>query len=165
MSELYGALTRTDDDYAVHFERDYPTAPQDLWSAVTEPDRVARWLAPVEGDLRPGGAFVVHFDDDDAHFVVDTCEAPRTLTVRWQGRTGSTLVRVSVLPLGEQRSRLVLVHERLSGTQAPEYAGGWHWHLDTLDGFLSDREVERTDWDELARHYRDGLQDVPTATY
>ena len=33
----------------------YDTDLADLWSAITEPDRLARWVATVEGDLRLGG--------------------------------------------------------------------------------------------------------------
>ncbi|WP_344151009.1 SRPBCC domain-containing protein [Nocardioides koreensis] len=32
----------------------------DLWSALTDPSRLARWLGEVEGDLRPGGELRAH---------------------------------------------------------------------------------------------------------
>jgi uncharacterized protein YndB with AHSA1/START domain len=49
---LLGTITRTGDDAEATFERVYDTDAADLWAAVTEPDRLARWLAPVDGDLR-----------------------------------------------------------------------------------------------------------------
>jgi uncharacterized protein YndB with AHSA1/START domain len=162
MSDLYGALTRTDDDYAVSFERDYATSRRDLWSSVTEPERVARWLSPIEGDLREGGSFAVHFDDGDARFTIDTCEAPSTLAVRWHHDGRDSVVRISCRDLGADRARLTLVHELLSQAQAPEYAGGWHWHLDTFDGVIGDREADRTDWEDLARHYRGEMAGTST---
>ncbi len=153
MSQLYGVLTRTDDDVAVTFERDYATSAEDLWSALTEPDRLARWMDPVDGDFRPGGEVVVHFDDGDATFAVDVCEAPATLAVRWRHADRDTVVRASVFDLGDDRSRLTLVHEGLTETQAPQYAAGWHWHLDVLEGVITGRETTPPAWEQLAEQY------------
>ena len=163
MSDLYGALTRTDDDYAVTFERDYATSPHDLWSALTDPDRLARWFSPVDGDLAEGGSVTVQFDDGDAGFTVDSCHSPQELAVRWHHDGRDSVVRASIFDLGGDRCRLTLVHEQLTGTQAPDYAGGWHWHLDTLDGAIADREPDRTDWEPLAAHYREDMAGVRTA--
>ena len=33
----------------------FDTGIDDLWAALTEPRRLARWIADVEGDLRLGG--------------------------------------------------------------------------------------------------------------
>lgn len=41
--------------FLLRFAQTYPTTPADLWAAVTRPDRLARWFAPVTGDLRDGG--------------------------------------------------------------------------------------------------------------
>ena len=156
MSTLYGVLTRSGDTCAVRFERDYATSPDDLWSALTEPDRIARWLSPVEpvkGALGPGGEAVVHFDDGDARFAIDTCTPPSSFQVRWRHATHDTVVSAKIQDLGEGGSRLVLVHARLTEKQAPDYAGGWHWHLDTLDGVLAERDADRTDWSALRDHY------------
>lgn len=162
MSDLYGVLTRTDDEVAVTFEREYATSCRDLWSALTEPDRLARWMDPVDGDFRTGGEVVVHFDDGDARFAIDTCEAPTLLAVRWRGER-DTVLRASVFDLGGDRARLTLVHERLSEPQAPEYAAGWHWHLAVLEGLLTGREATPPAWDELAGHYAAAMSDVRTA--
>ncbi|MFC5834893.1 SRPBCC domain-containing protein [Nonomuraea insulae] len=35
---------------------------QDVWSAGTDPDRISRWLTPIDGDLRLGGTF--HLNDN-----------------------------------------------------------------------------------------------------
>ena len=37
--------------------RSYPTTPEDLWEALTDPDRIPRWFLPISGDLRPGGRY------------------------------------------------------------------------------------------------------------
>ncbi|MEK8144947.1 SRPBCC domain-containing protein [Streptomyces sp. M10(2022)] len=39
--------------------RTYDASADDVWNACTDPARISRWLAPVTGDLRLGGAFQV----------------------------------------------------------------------------------------------------------
>ncbi len=39
----------------VVLRRSYPAAIEDVWDAVTDPDRLKRWFLPVSGDLRVGG--------------------------------------------------------------------------------------------------------------
>src|SRR5690606_9262564 len=36
---------------AVVMARSYPTDIEDLWQAITDPERICRWLLPVSGDL------------------------------------------------------------------------------------------------------------------
>lgn len=45
------------DAVAVRLERRYPAGAADVWDALTDPERLARWFLPVSGDLRPGGRF------------------------------------------------------------------------------------------------------------
>ncbi|GAB3598284.1 hypothetical protein GCM10027446_28140 [Angustibacter peucedani] len=138
-SETLDGALRTDGEHrAVRFERDYPTAVPDLWSAVTEPERLARWLDPVSGDLRVGGRVTVHFDNGEAQFEVVTCEPPQALEVRWQHGERASCVRVEITALDDGRSRLVLDHTALDPASAPGYAAGWHWHLDALAAVLRD---------------------------
>ncbi|WP_154793251.1 SRPBCC domain-containing protein [Occultella kanbiaonis] len=59
----------------------YQTTPEDLWDAVTTPARIARWFAPVTGDLRLGGRFQV---ENNAAGTVQTCDAPREFTATWE---------------------------------------------------------------------------------
>ena len=40
----------------VTMRRTYATDPADLWSALTEPERIVRWFLPISGDLRRAGA-------------------------------------------------------------------------------------------------------------
>ena len=139
MTELSGVLRALPDDLrGVRFERDYATDVDDLWSALTEPDRLARWLDPVSGELRVGGRVVVHFDDGRAEFDVLACDPPRRLVVTWRHDTRPSQVEVEVTPSPSGGSRLVLDHTLVSAPAAPGYAAGWHWHLDALAAVLRD---------------------------
>ena len=75
---LLGTVTRTGDTAEASFDRVYDTDAADLWRAVTDPERLARWFAPVEGDLRAGGSFTIRFDDNAVPGCrLTTCDAPR----------------------------------------------------------------------------------------
>ncbi len=84
-----GAITRAVEDSThegtpvkvVVATRTYPTEIDDLWQAVTDPERIARWFAPVSGDLRLGGRFQV---EGNAGGEVRACEAPRHLAITWE---------------------------------------------------------------------------------
>ena len=41
----------------VAVQRRYEATVEDVWDALTDPERVARWAAPLSGDLREGGSF------------------------------------------------------------------------------------------------------------
>ncbi|MDQ0756136.1 SRPBCC domain-containing protein [Arthrobacter sp. B3I4] len=52
-----GDLRAADGKGIVRLEDRFDTAIEDLWSALTDPVLLARWLGEVEGDLREGGVF------------------------------------------------------------------------------------------------------------
>ena len=58
-TRILGSLRSADGAGVVRIEDRYDTDIDDLWSALTDPARLARWYGEVEGDLRPGGEFRV----------------------------------------------------------------------------------------------------------
>jgi uncharacterized protein YndB with AHSA1/START domain len=62
-----------------------PAPRQDVWDALTEPDRVAAWFGgQVEWDLQPGGAARFHDEDGSERAgVIDTVATGHVLRFRW----------------------------------------------------------------------------------
>jgi len=60
-ARILGRLRTADGQGAVRIEDRFDTEIDDLWNAVTDPERLARWLGEVEGDLRLGGEFRARF--------------------------------------------------------------------------------------------------------
>jgi uncharacterized protein YndB with AHSA1/START domain len=60
-TRVLGSLRTADGKGNVRIEDRYDTDIDDLWSALTEPHRLARWIAEVDGDMRLGGAFQARF--------------------------------------------------------------------------------------------------------
>ena len=56
-THVVGTLRSVDGAGVVRMEDGYDTDIDDLWSALADPQRLARWIADVEGDLRVGGQF------------------------------------------------------------------------------------------------------------
>src|ERR1700734_1546692 len=86
-NRILGALRSHDGQGVVTVQDRFDTDIADLWSAITDPARIARWLGQVEGDLRLGGEFRAHFSlasGWEGTGWVEACEPPRRLL----GRTG-----------------------------------------------------------------------------
>src|SRR5690349_4543815 len=81
-ARILGTLRSADGEGIVRIEDRYDTDIDDLWSALTDPARLARWIAEVEGDLRLGGEFHARFTSGwEGTGRVEACESPRRLLV------------------------------------------------------------------------------------
>jgi len=58
---ILGSLRSAEGKGIVRMEDRFDTEIDDVWSALTDPSRLARWYGEVEGDLRLGGEFRAHF--------------------------------------------------------------------------------------------------------
>src|SRR5262245_63323750 len=86
--------------------RTYDTTVDDLWEAVTTPERLARWFLPVEGDLRLGGRYQLR---GNAGGTITRCERPEALDLTWEIMGGTSWVNLRLAPDG-RKARLTLEH-------------------------------------------------------
>ncbi len=79
--QLLGSLQTKDGDGSVRMENRFGASVDDVWSALTDPDRLATWLGEVEGDLRLGGTFRARFFASgwEGTGRVAVCEPPHRL--------------------------------------------------------------------------------------
>jgi uncharacterized protein YndB with AHSA1/START domain len=68
------------DARTVVLRRSYDAPVEDVWDAITDPERIGRWFLPVTGDLRLGGTYQLK---GNAGGEIVRCEPPRRLTVTW----------------------------------------------------------------------------------
>jgi uncharacterized protein YndB with AHSA1/START domain len=54
---ILGSLGSAEGKGIVRMEDRFETEIDDVWSAITDPSRLARWYGEVEGDLRFGGEY------------------------------------------------------------------------------------------------------------
>lgn len=147
---LWAALTRRADGPAMTLEHAFRTSAHDLWQAVTDPERVSRWMAPttLDGPPATGSRYVVDFGaDGTSSGSVTRCDPPRRFEITWEleGEPDSVvLVEVAPAPLG---ALLRIEHTRLPVNQAHGHAAGWQSHLAGLAALLEDGPAPG--WDEL----------------
>jgi uncharacterized protein YndB with AHSA1/START domain len=66
--------------WTVTLRRTYAAPVEDVWDAVTDPERIARWFIPVTGDLRVGGRYQTQ---GNAGGEILHCDPPSRLRVTW----------------------------------------------------------------------------------
>ena len=95
--------------------RTYATDRDDLWDAVTNPERLARWFSPVSGELREGGRYQI---EGNAGGAIEQCHAPERLAVTWEFADQVSWLHVALTPASEATT-LEVAHE------APLDPGFW----------------------------------------
>ena len=83
----------------------YDTDVEDLWNAVTDPERIARWFLPVSGDLKLGGRYEL---EGNASGTIERCDPPQSFFATWEygGQTSWIEVRLAPEPDGGARFEL-----------------------------------------------------------
>jgi uncharacterized protein YndB with AHSA1/START domain len=162
-TRILGSLRAADGEGIVRLEDRYDTDIDDLWSALTDPGRLARWIAEVDGDLRLGGQFHARFTSGwEGTGSVEACEPPRYLLVRTkQAGEPDEIIEATLTGDGEQ-TVLVLEAQGLPLEHLAAYGAGWQVHVEDLAAHLAGRE--RCDikarWEELIAAYQDQAADV-----
>lgn len=86
--------------------RIYDTTVEDLWEAITTPERLARWFLPVEGDLKLGGRYQLV---GNAGGTITRCDPPEALDLTWEFAGATSWVNVRLARDGA-KTRLTLEH-------------------------------------------------------
>jgi uncharacterized protein YndB with AHSA1/START domain len=76
----------------VQMDRRYPSPTEDVWEALTDPDRIRRWMMPISGDLRVGGSFQL---EGNAGGEILHCERPHVLRVTFGDPSSLVEVRLA----------------------------------------------------------------------
>jgi len=156
---ILGALRPVEDDKgAVRVHDFFATGIDDLWSALTEPERLARWIADVEGDLSVGGEFNARFTSSwEGPGRVDECEPPHRLLLTMNpGQEDETVIE-ALLNAEVGGTRLVIEERGLPIDGLASHGAGWQAHIEDLAALVSGRERAdwRSRWSELTPSYRE----------
>jgi uncharacterized protein YndB with AHSA1/START domain len=154
---LVASVRAEDGTATVRMEDRFDTDAEDLWSALTDPRRLARWIVRVDGDLRPGGTFRASFTSGwDGPGRVDVCDAPRRLLLTLRpGEDDQTVLEAEIFPEGDQ-CRLVVEERGLPLDEAGGHGAGWQAHIEDLGIHLAGQTPRdwRTRWLELLPSYQ-----------
>jgi uncharacterized protein YndB with AHSA1/START domain len=158
-TRILGSLRSADGKGVVRLEDRYDTDIDDLWSAITDPRRLARWLAEVDGDLRLGGEFRARFFSSgwEGTGRVDGCEPPGRLLVmtRAPGQPNDHSIEATLIADGDQTILIVEV-QGMPLDKIAFYGAGWQTHLEDLGAHIAglDRSDGDGRMDELVPPYQ-----------
>ncbi len=157
---IIGSLRSADGKGVVRIEDRFETDIDDLWSALTDPSRLARWLGEVEGDLRLGGEFRARFFASgwEGTGRVEACEPPRRLLVltRQSDKPDEQVIEVTLTAEGSQ-TILVWEERGMPLDQLAGYGAGIQVHVEDLAAHIAGQERCDADarWNELYPAYQD----------
>lgn len=144
-----GEVLRDEDGMRLEFVRTYHQPAADVWSALTEPDRVARWMGTWTGDPDTGTIELVMTEEEGATpqpVTISECRPPTRLVVEMTTPDGRWRLSVS---LEEQSGVTTLVFtQRLAEPyDASSIGPGWQYYLDRLGAVVADTAVPDC-WDD-----------------
>jgi uncharacterized protein YndB with AHSA1/START domain len=154
---LVGSVREVDGTGTVRMEDRFATDIADLWSALTDPLRLARWIGAVEGNLRLGGEFQARFTSSwEGTGRVEICDPPQRLVVRLRDAEGETVVEAELTPAGGH-TRLVVEERGFPLGVVAAHGAGWQAHIEDLAAHLAGRPGGdwRARWRELTPAYRE----------
>jgi uncharacterized protein YndB with AHSA1/START domain len=156
---VVGTLRSENGVGVVRIEDRFDATIDEVWSALTDPTRLAQWYGEVDGDLRAGGEFRarVFASGWEGTGRITECEPPlRFATASSEpGQPTETVHAVTLTPDGDQT---VIVYENLA--VPPDllwaYGVGEQIHVEDLGAHLAGRErADESRWGELEPAYRE----------
>jgi uncharacterized protein YndB with AHSA1/START domain len=164
-TRILGSLRSADGKGIVRMEDRYDTDIDDLWSAITDPRRLARWYGEVEGDLRLGGEFRAHVTASgwEGTGRVEACEPPRRLLLVTKDleEPYEQVIEATLTADGDQ-TILVLEERGMPLDLLAAYGAGVQIHVEDLAAYIAGRERcdAQARWAELIPAYRDLAADI-----
>ena len=139
LNRVYRQVAEKDDQCVVVLERTYLESARTLWKALTDPEQLAGWFGPIEGDLRNGGEFTL--TETGVQGKITLCDHLRSIILDWE--TNGTPSQVSIaMPAEREGTILTLRHTMDHTTHWDQYGPaavgvGWDGALVNLGLFLA----------------------------
>ncbi len=157
-TRILGSLRTEHGVGTVRLEDRFDTDVEDLWSALTDPQRLARWLGEVNGDLRPGGQFRARYFASgwEGTGRVEACEPPRRLLISTRSDDQSEGAVELTLTADADQTILVIEDRGVPVDNIAAYGAGDQIHVEDLAAYLAGGECcdARARWLELHPSYR-----------
>jgi uncharacterized protein YndB with AHSA1/START domain len=158
-NRIVGTLHTRDGKGVVRMEDRFDTAIDDLWSALTDPGRLARWLGEFEGDLRLGGEFRARFFASgwEGTGRVEVCAPPRHLLVMTKddGQADEHAIEATLTADGDH-TILILEERGMPVNLLAAYGAGIQVHIEDLAAHIAggERCDANARWEELQPAYQ-----------
>jgi len=165
---VLGILLTANGEGVVRMEDRFDASVDDVWSALTDPARLAAWYGEVEGDLRVGGQYRAHLHSSGWSGVgrIEACERPQRLLVattmdadETNGEAGEIEV---TLTAESDQTRVVWEERGMPVELLAAYGAGIQVHVEDLGSYLAGgaRCDANARWQELSAAYQQLAADV-----
>ena len=160
-ASVLGSLRSDFGEGVVRIEDRLDIGIEDLWGALTDPDRLACWFGEVEGELSQGRTFRVRIAlAGERTGQVEACERPRRLLLTMRdpdpqpGQPEQTVIEAQLIAEGAQ-TRLVWEERGMPVNLLPAYGAGIQIHVEHLADYIAGRELRNVEarWNELFPAY------------
>ena len=158
MTAPTGRVEVRDGVHHLVIERTFDASIDDVWAAVTEPERMARWIGTWTGDPATRRVdFRMLFEDGDSSEAVEIreCDPPRRLAVTTHAGELSWLLELDLTERGGVTT-LVFTQPAIDPAQAENTGPGWEYYLDRLVAAETGRDPAEIDFE---RDYYPAMQE------
>jgi uncharacterized protein YndB with AHSA1/START domain len=163
---VLASVEKIEGGYVARFQRRLKHPAEKVWAALTEPEKLSRWLADAVIELREGGKIKLTFSKTEGNVVVCTITEVKPYSVL-EYTWGDDRIRWELYP--EQDGCLLVLKQFFSAIndQIAKDLAGWHVHTDmllsTLEGQFAEFSYSR--WEELYDRYTRMLNSVKVNHY
>jgi uncharacterized protein YndB with AHSA1/START domain len=161
---ILGTLRSDDGVGVVRIEDSFDAVIEEVWSAITDPARLAQWYGDVEGDLRAGGEFHsrVFASGWEGPGRINACEPPHRFTTV-SAEPDQPYENVHEVTLTSDGDQTTVVYESrgMPLDLLFAYGAGEQIHVEDLGAYLAGRErTAESRWGELEPAYRELANEI-----
>jgi uncharacterized protein YndB with AHSA1/START domain len=156
-----GRVIEQDGRHVLVQTRTFDAPIEDVWAAVTDPDRLARWIGTWTGDPESGSVlFRMLFEGEDhagETMEIRVCEPPHRLHLTSRFGTQVWLLELD-LTHADGVTTLTFSQPGITREQVGDVGPGWDYYLDRLvdaetGADPAQRDFERDYYPATAEHY------------
>lgn len=157
---MLAIIQKADNGYTARFERHLKHSVEEVWSFLTENEKLAKWFSELRiEDLREGG--IIQFDMQNGTFeemkIIELKEFS-VLEYTW----AEDRVRFELYP--EPEGCLLILQEKINKltNHTPVDLAGWHVCLDVIHALLEGRTIEsrKEEWEKWHEKYVQAVAEV-----
>lgn len=158
-----GRLDRTPRGRELVIERTFRASIGDVWSSLTEPERVARWYGTVDGEQVTGGTIMITMTAEEGSpsepAQIIECDPPNGFTIETAGMGGPWRLHLN-LREADGVTKMTFTQVLPDDLDAADIGPGWEYYADrhhaafnghTMPDWEADRYQEL-----LGPHYVEG---------
>jgi uncharacterized protein YndB with AHSA1/START domain len=143
-SRILGTLGTAEGQGVVRMEDRFDTSIDDVWSALTDRERLAVWYGTVEGEMAPGGEYRAHLHASgwEGTGRIEAFDAPRhmrVVTTMDSDEPNEDVLQLTLTPDGDG-TQVIWEERGMPEHLLAAYGAGIQVHVEDLGAYLAGRD-------------------------